>query len=227
MAGALDVAEAVRLDDVAELEVDDQPADATRPGFERRGHPPASRARRGASRVLVGPPLPHLHPVVDEGVVHVVADGADRAQVQGAVAEDAARGRRQLGQRLRSVGHAALYQMDGRTSGRAAGGCNPPATGYAGPVSLRRSRHAAPCPQLSPRSRDPAPARARAGGQGRARARRHRHVDPRATATAARTTRPSTPRRKCRSTELVAIPDTRRDPLHAGRREAPSSPSCR
>ena len=32
--------------------------------------------------------LPLVHPVMDEGVVHVVSDGPDRSQVQGAIAVD-------------------------------------------------------------------------------------------------------------------------------------------
>ena len=90
----LHVAEAVGLDEVAELDVDDQAADdqlrvelevVDRPARPRRACLAGAR-RRARSHVLDA--------VVDQRVVHVVADRLDRAQVERAVAEDAAVRRR-------------------------------------------------------------------------------------------------------------------------------------
>ena len=71
-----DVAEAVGLDEVTEIGVDDEPADDP-VGLEVEAvEGPPLRLEPGAD-VLVGASFPGRHPVVDQGVVHVVADGAD------------------------------------------------------------------------------------------------------------------------------------------------------
>jgi len=87
--GADHIPETGRLDQIAVVEVDGQAADdARRVEVEMLDRPtPIGEA---LPDVAVGALLPLLHPVVDQGVVHVVADGPDLAQVQGAVPEDAA-----------------------------------------------------------------------------------------------------------------------------------------
>ena len=87
--GAHDIAEAVGLDDVAELGVDDEAADH-RVGVETEvGHRPTVRDQERLE-ARIGALLPGADPVVDQGVVHVVADGLDRSQVEGPVGEDPA-----------------------------------------------------------------------------------------------------------------------------------------
>ncbi len=83
--GPDDVAEPRRLHDVAELGVDDEALYDAR-GVELEGlGGPAGRGERG-SRPLEGGPLPLLDVVVDERVVHVVADRADGAEIERPVA---------------------------------------------------------------------------------------------------------------------------------------------
>src|SRR5262249_1387387 len=85
-------AEAVALEEVAALEVEDEAADDP-PRIELQiTARPAARSQPVA-HLVVGAPLPRRDLVVHERVVHVVADGADRAHVQRAIAEDAAPGR--------------------------------------------------------------------------------------------------------------------------------------
>ncbi len=87
MSGAHDVAEAVGLDDVAELGVDHQPADdQARVELEVIDRPPVGDEQ--LLEPVVDPLLPDIGAVVDQGVVHVVADGPDRPQVEGAVRVD-------------------------------------------------------------------------------------------------------------------------------------------
>jgi hypothetical protein len=85
-------AEAIGLHDVAELDVD----------HETRTHQLVIEAEtldvdaRGMQTLacgLVGALLPLLGVVVHEGVVHVEPDRANRAQVEGAIAEQASLGR--------------------------------------------------------------------------------------------------------------------------------------
>jgi hypothetical protein len=85
--GALDVAEAVGLDQVAQLGVDDQAA-GDQVGLEGQVLDGPAVGQQALLDVLVGAQLPFLDLVVDQGVVHVVTDGAQGAHVQGAVAED-------------------------------------------------------------------------------------------------------------------------------------------
>jgi hypothetical protein len=85
--GPFHVAEPVCLEDIAVLQVEDQaPDDEVRVELQVVNGP--SQCQELLLQMLVGPPLPLLHPIVDEGVVHVVADGPDGPQVEGAVAED-------------------------------------------------------------------------------------------------------------------------------------------
>mmetsp|Transcript_4083 Transcript_4083/g.10318 ORF Transcript_4083/g.10318 Transcript_4083/m.10318 type:complete len:704 (-) Transcript_4083:104-2215(-) len=84
---ALHEAKAVHLDQVAQLFVQDQPADGQL-WLELEALHGAADAAEVVQAVLEGQPLPLVDVVVDERVVHVVADGLDGAQVERAVAED-------------------------------------------------------------------------------------------------------------------------------------------
>src|SRR5205823_5812267 len=80
---------AVRLEHVAALEIEDQAADdLARIERERTDRP--AELEEARAHVLVRALLPLADVVVDERVVHVVADGAHGAQVERAVAEHAA-----------------------------------------------------------------------------------------------------------------------------------------
>ncbi len=81
------VAEAGRLEQVALLEIEREATDhGARIELEVVDGPP--HVGKCETGVLVGALLPLLDPVVDQRVVHVVADGPDGAQVERAVAED-------------------------------------------------------------------------------------------------------------------------------------------
>ncbi len=86
---ALDVSEPVGLDDVAQLHVDDQAADDER-GIERQGPDRPAQIAQLLPEVGVRPLLPLLHAIVDQRVVHVVADGTNRPEVERTVAVDPA-----------------------------------------------------------------------------------------------------------------------------------------
>ena len=82
-----DVAESGRFYQVAELGIDGETADhAGSIELEVRHRPPGGH--QAILGVIEGGSLPLFHVVVDECVVHVVADCLDRSHVEGAVSED-------------------------------------------------------------------------------------------------------------------------------------------
>ena len=89
--GAGHVPEPVGLDHVAEVRVEDQPAREELGIEDETLHRVAEREQSRAD-VLEGALLPGPLVVVDQRVVHVATHRADRAQVQGAVAEDSTSG---------------------------------------------------------------------------------------------------------------------------------------
>jgi hypothetical protein len=92
VSGAHHVTEAVGLDDIAEISVDHQPAnDQVRVELEVLDRPAVGDEE--LLEPVVDPLLPDLGVVVDQGVVHVVTDGPDRPQVEGAVRVDLPPGR--------------------------------------------------------------------------------------------------------------------------------------
>ena len=87
--GTHHITEAIGLDDIAELGVDDQPTD-DQPRVEHELlHGPAVRHEE-LLQPVIDPLFPDVGLVVNQGVVHVVADGADRPQVERAVRVDLA-----------------------------------------------------------------------------------------------------------------------------------------
>ena len=87
--GAHHVAEAGRLDDVAEFEVEGE-AQRECCGVEHQVVDRPAELFEVCAAVVERCPLPLVYEVVDEGVVHVVADRPHAAEVEGAVAEHAA-----------------------------------------------------------------------------------------------------------------------------------------
>jgi hypothetical protein len=154
VAGPRDIAEAIRLHEVAELGVDDQTA-----GDEIRLELQIARREAGVHKlplqVLIGAPLPRLDPVVDTGVVHVVADRPDGPEIQGTVAVDAPPGRRVLRQLVLPCHVATLHAAKNVLLGRLTTRTPPPSrrAGWTG-VAARRPRTRGSCPQIPRRAHE-------------------------------------------------------------------------
>ena len=87
--GSLDIAEAVCLDDVAEFGVYHKAAHGQVGIEDQRVHGP-SAGPQAFLYVLVGALFPGPHPVMDEGVVHVVADRPNRVEIERPIAKNPA-----------------------------------------------------------------------------------------------------------------------------------------
>ena len=95
---SLHVPEAVGLDQVAQRGVDREPA-RDEAGQELQVLDRPAMLEELGLEVLVRAPLPHVHVVMDQGVVHVVADGFDGPQVERAVRKQPPAGRRWHGRK--------------------------------------------------------------------------------------------------------------------------------